>query len=95
MGAMSKAGYDNSLGLIAESLRDEWSELVAAPLPERLRRLVERLQDVEGSARAIVKQEERQNKLLNTCEPTDEAKQLLDDNQALGRNLCEKSGRSH
>jgi heme-degrading monooxygenase HmoA len=48
MGAMSKAGYDNSLGLIAKRLRDEWSELVAAPLPERLRRLVDQLQNVES-----------------------------------------------
>jgi hypothetical protein len=102
MGEMrrSKAGYDKSLGMIANGLRDGWRELVAAPLPEQLRRLVDQLEHVQRSGLAIAKQEKLHRELLNTDEPTDEAKQLLDEmrrevNRALNSKLCEKSGRPH
>jgi hypothetical protein len=44
--------YDNSLRLIAKGLRVQWSALVTAELPEKLRRLAGQLEqatDEEGS----------------------------------------------
>lgn len=45
------ARYDPSFALIARTLREEWHDMVAAPLSARLRRLVDQFNQAEAAAR--------------------------------------------
>ena len=42
-----RARNDKSLDVIGNGLRDTWRELVASPLPERIRRLLDELDRTE------------------------------------------------
>jgi len=45
-----RARNDKSLDVIGNSLRNTWRELVASPLPERIRRLLDELDRTEDEA---------------------------------------------
>jgi len=73
----SKAGYDNSLGLIAKRLREESESVTQEPLPARFRELLRELDRCPDKGTASLKKEVL-DELLSMREPTARTRALLE-----------------
>ena len=71
-----KAGYDNSLGLIAKRLREAGESITQEPMPARFRDLVRELDRRAEKETASLKMEVLEE-LLSTSEPTAKTRTLL------------------
>ena len=72
-----KAGYDNSLGLIAKRLREAGESITQEPMPARFRDLVRELDRRAEKETASLKMEVLEE-LLSTSEPTAKTRTLLE-----------------